>query len=262
MKGVDTPVVRWARALITELTTSNLVPRIGVQGAVTAAVPGKDKDAPEYNLADSVGCWALFAPPASPTTDAQGAISAACDALIVDLGDDASTVFATRDVRYAKFAADLKQGDSALINQYGSRLYLKEKQCGISAFGGSILFDVDTWTLGLVGIPKSAGGQAAWCSVDFKSFSAASASGGSSFSLSDATATVTGSTVNLNAANVVIGSGGSDPVVTLSYLAAVVTQFNAFAANVVAACAANTPTIVVAPVVIVPDGSKTVSATP
>jgi hypothetical protein len=181
------------------------------------------------------------------------------------MGDENISV-AMRDTRFAKYAADLLAGESALFNAFGSRAFFKQKQVGIAAFGGSFLFDTSasTPTLSLTGIPASAGAAAPWLTMTPTGIGWSSSTGGCSANFEGGTATITGSMVQLNAQAVNIGANASDPVITLSYLAALVAsltqQFNLHFHTSAAAGSPTTPPTI--PLALTPAGSSTIKATP
>ena len=259
-KSDDAGIMRWATVVGSQFTQTTKTLQIQATADTIPGIPGTA----ESPMDDALGPWCLVAVPAAPTTDAQGNVQASAEALVAQMGDENISV-AMRDTRFAKYAADLLAGEAALFNAFGARAFFKQKQVGIAAFGGSLLFDTSasTPTLSLTGIPASAGAAAPWLTMTPTGIGWASSSGGCSANFEGGTATVTGSMVQLNAQAVNIGANAEDPVITLSYLASLVTalmeQFNLHT-HLTAGMGSPSPPFV--PLTLTPQGSSTVKATP
>lgn len=196
-----------------------------LQYQVTAA-ENDDGSASETGFADAFSSWCIFAVPLRPELDAFGNVKAACEAAVLD-GADERTVLGTRDVRVSRYAQDLKPGETAFINAYGSRLKLGAKQVGLNAGGGFLSFDIEAKKVGLCGIPASPGAAAPYLAIDTESIGLVSKTGAASVTVKASSATISGAAVSLSAGRVDLGKGASDPVVPYSVFARIVAQISA-----------------------------------
>lgn len=178
-----------------------------VQARSAVAFKGKNSEASETH-ADSdyyVGAWCMVAPPAPPAQGADGAIVAACEGYAFEDADDLS-VFATRDVRYAKYGQDAQGGEVAIFNKFGSRIALFENAVSITAKGGAFInLDVNTRLVSICGFPENAGEGSPYITIDSTSIGMVSATGKSSLSLSDGQITLSGQSVSVDAGSIALG---------------------------------------------------------
>lgn len=217
----------FTRASAFRFTEKSKAIQIQSVGSVTSGNPEES----DTSFSDAFSEWCIVAPPYKPDVDASGNIGACCECITADIGDD-KTVIGTRDVRASKYAQDVKGGEVALVNYFGSRLFLGEKFVSINAGGGYLGFDTKKGTVGLVGIPSSPGGSAPYLSISSTTIGLVSATGASSFTIDGGNITLSGSGASLNTGSVNLGMGASDPVVRLSDLVKLVAALKAqFAAH-------------------------------
>lgn len=218
-------MLTFGRAMRTRLTAKAKALQIQTQGATDGKIGG----ASESSFADSfVGGWAFYAPPAKPTVDPVGNVSGACELAVADFGDQ-QIVLGQRDVRWSKLTQDLADGESAQINAFGDRLVLREKIGSLAVGGGFLVFDKDKKSVGLSGIPSSAGAGAPYLSIDTSTIGLVSATGGSSIAAKADQVTLSGAGISLDAGSVSVGKGAVDPVVLQSLLLAVHVVIQAWA---------------------------------
>lgn len=174
-------------------------------------------------FADAFGAWYAVAPPPTQTVDALGTISAAAEYLTSEVGDQ-PCMHGSRDTRISKYGQDLLQGEFAFINSDGFRIMMGHKQCGMTAGGGFLNFDVENKKVGLAGIPATSGAAVPYMTITTSMIGMVSATGAASFSLSDTQATLTAPAISLEGGRVNLGVGAFDPVVTYSQLLQLVLQ--------------------------------------
>jgi hypothetical protein len=187
-----------------------------------------------------IGPWCLIAPPADPDRDDQGNVKTACEAMVLEMGDEL-TVLGTRDVRSAKWAGDIKAGEFALFNKFGSRLAMREKTVSILAGGGHLTFNIEKKTISLVGIPGSPGGGAPNLVLSTDSIGLVSETGGASVNVSGKTFTVSGGSASIDTGTVNLGVGATDPVVSLTYMQTYIAQLYAYLNLIYASIASMLP---------------------
>jgi hypothetical protein len=186
-----------------------------LQVQTSGPTSGSDVD---VGFGDAFASWALVAVPHPRDLDPQGNVTGACEMLCTEVGDQSVTI-ASRDTRTSKWSADLLAGEVALFSFWGSRLALRKETVALTAFGGFLAFDKASKTVSLVGIPGDSG-RAPYLSISPDVVGLTSSSGKSSLALRDGAATISGATVALDAGSVNVGKNADDPVVTKSYLAA------------------------------------------
>lgn len=211
---------------------------------------------PDSDYAPHFGEWCLIAPPLAPSTDGKGNISATCDALGLEIGDDVFTI-GTRDVRSGKYGQDLKGGECALINTDGTRLAFKHESCALIAFGGFLCFDKSKKSVGLAGIPDAPGKAVPYLTIGEGQLGLVSASGAASVAVGGSQVSISGAAVSLDAGGVALGKGATDGVVLVTDLAAVCSAVNAW---VKALQVAGGATVAVPPLVLAATGSTRVKA--
>ena len=166
-----------------------------------------------------MGLWCVVAPPAAPATDALGNASVACDLVCVDLGDQ-PTAIASRDARVSPFGQDVKPGEAAFVNIFGSRLYLGEKTVALNAGGGFLSIDVEKKTVSIAGVPSAPGKGAPYLVISTAGIGLVSETGAASVNVHGSQATLSGSSCSLDFGSVRLGKGAADPVVMNSLLSA------------------------------------------
>lgn len=188
-----------------------------------SAAESDDGESSETGWSDAFGPWCVVAVPGRPESDADGNVKAACEAAVMD-GADERTVIGTRDIRVSKFAQDLKPGECAFLNTWGSRLSLREKSVSLNHAGGFLSFDSMTKVVSLVGIPATLGAAAPYLAIDSTSIGMVSSTGQASIACKGADVTINGGTTSVRSARVDLGLGAAEPIVTYSMLMKVVAQ--------------------------------------
>lgn len=194
------------------------------------AAASDDGESAETGWADAFGQWCLVAVPMRREVDAQGNVTGACEIAIEDVANE-HVVLGTRDVRVAKYAQDLKPGECAFLNAFGSRLFLGEKSVALTAGGAFLSFDIDKKLVSLAGIPSKPGGAAPYLSISTTGIGLVSATGQASVMVDGAAVTISGSAIALDAGRVDLCKGANDPVVTHSQLEALKNQIIAWLAT-------------------------------
>ncbi len=205
------------------------------------------------------GSWCCVGRPAEADLDADGQVKGACEAMVTQ-DEDGITCLGQRDVRWNMFTQDLKPGEAVFFNAMGSRLLLSKASVSLIAVGGAhINFDIVHKKASFVGFTNTAK-QASRITLGLSAVGIVSPNGANSINVSDSSITISGKGgVTIRSGKVILGLVGSDPVVTLSKLSALVTQLLIqFAAHVHGA-PGTPPTIAM---MLVPTGSSTVLASP
>lgn len=192
----------------------------------TVRAQSEDGTAKDVGLADAFGSWALVAPPLAPESDGDGNVSAACEVLSYQYGDD-TLAFATRDVRAFRYAQDLLGGEVALLNAFGSRLKIGRTSVALNAFGGFLSWDQATKQVQLVGIPASEGKPAPYLAMTSTGVGLVSSTGEASVHCEGSGVSLSGATVTLDAGTVSLGKAAAEPIVTYSMLVQLVAQISA-----------------------------------
>lgn len=192
----------------------------------TTAASNDNGTASETGFGEAFGEWCIVAVPGKRELDASGNVKGACEAIVADMPDQ-RTVIGTRDVRVSKYAQDLKAGETAFLNFWGTRLFLGEKSVTLNAGGGFLSFDITKRTVALVGIPSSEGGAAPYLSIATGSIGLVSESGQASMTVAGSSVVLSGAAIALDAGRVNLGKGAADPVVTYSMLMQILAQVNA-----------------------------------
>jgi hypothetical protein len=174
-----------------------------------------------------IGPWCLIAPCDDPDMDDNGDVRTAAEAIVLEMGDEL-TVLGTRDVRFAKFGGDVKKGEFALFNKFGSRIAFREKTVSLTAGGGYLAFNIESKTFSIVGMPNNPGGAAPYMTITPDSIGMTSESGQSSMVLSGKSATISGGSVAIDSGTVNLGTGANDPVMTLTHMQTYISQLYAF----------------------------------
>jgi hypothetical protein len=259
MTGVDAPTLRRGRAMSTSWSATKKIAQLETILASTTA----STSLVDHTVTDIyAGSWSVIAPPALPSLDPSGTPTDWCDAVVLDFGDFGLTL-GLNDSRQAKMAADILPGESAFINAFNSRLFLKQKQVGLAAFGGSLLFDQASSTVSLTGVPSKPGAGAAWMKISATQFVACSGSGGAQVTLDGAAAVLRAAKVTLQSLKTDLVDGANDPVITLSLflpiVQALITWADAHFHTVTSFGPSSPPTT---PLSLSPQGSSCVNALP
>lgn len=188
-----------------------------------SAAESDDGEASETGFADAFASWCIVAVPLRPEVDADGNVKAACEAAVMD-GADERTVIGTRDIRVSRYAQDLKTGECAFVNGYGSRLSLRAQSVTLNHGGGFLSFNSTQKVVSLVGIPASVGAAAPYLAIDTTSIGMVSSTGQASVAVKGADVTINGGTTSVRSARVDLGLGAVEPVVTYSMLMRVIAQ--------------------------------------
>jgi len=170
-----------------------------------------------------VGTWNMAAPPMPPTVDATGAASSGCEAAVVQMGDQL-VALGQRDVRWSKYSQDVKPGEFAVWNAYGSRLYFGQHVAALNGGGAFLSFDLANQLVGLAGYPASAGAGAPYLSISTTSIGMVSATGAASLNVKADQVTASGAACALDVGSVTLGNGASDFVALASLVLTAITR--------------------------------------
>lgn len=171
---------------------------------------------------NAFSAWCMIAVPLRPASDAAGTITGACEAIVTDIGDQ-RTIIGTRDFRVSKYAQDLKPGEAAFLNGFGTRLFLGEKTVALNAGGGFLSFDVEGKKVALAGIPSKPGAGSPYLTISSDTIGLVSATGAASIALKSSTVTLNGASVAIDAGRINLGKNASDPIITYSQLMTILT---------------------------------------
>jgi hypothetical protein len=212
----------------------------------TVRAQSEDGKAKDVGWADAFGSWALVAVPLAPEADADGNVSAACEVLSYQYGDT-TLAFATRDVRTFRYFQDLRPGESALGNAYGSRLKFGKTSVALNAFGGFLNFDQASKSVSLVGIPASEGQAAPYLSLSSTGIGMVSKTGQASIQVEGSGVSISGATLTIDTGTVSLGKGAAEPIVTYSMLQQLIMLLQAWATAVNGATGVPPPIFVIPP---------------
>lgn len=189
---------------------------------VTNQTPGSLSTEARGGFGDAfVGSWALVAPPVAPDVDSSGRVTGGCESLVVQEGDQL-VAFGQRDVRWSKFSQDVKAGEAALFNAFGTRLFLGQLKAALVAGGAFLNFDIEQRKVTLAGFAPegSPSAGAAYISVDTTSIGMVSATGAASVTVAGDQVTMSGGNASIDTGSVVLGKDAADFVALASLVLA------------------------------------------